>query len=70
MLELYCVCQSWVVAEKQHEELSLCPSEVPSQRRAIAMDPTVLNRYFNLLEDTIKGKDLHNRPALFNCDKV
>ena len=67
----YCVYQSWVVAQKQHEKLSLCPSEVPSQRRAIAMDLTVLNRYFDLLEDTIKGNDLHNRPALFfNCDEI
>ena len=46
-------------------------SELPSQRRAIAMDLTVLNRYFDLLEDTIKGNDLHNRPALFfNCDEI
>ena len=56
-----------MVAQKKHEdlELSLCPSEVPFKRRAIAMDPTVLNRYFDLLEDTITGNDLHNRPALF-----
>ena len=34
------------------------------------MNPTVLNRYFDLLEDTIKGNDLHKRPALiFNCDE-
>ena len=59
------------MVQKQHEELSLCPSEVPSQRQAIAMDLTVLNRYFDLLEYTIKGNDLHNRPALFfNCDEI
>ena len=34
------------------------------------MNPTVLNRYFDLLEDTIKGNELHKRPALiFNCDE-
>ena len=49
---------------------SLHSSEALSQRRAIAMNPTVLNRYFDLLEDTIKGNELHKRPALiFNCDE-
>ena len=34
------------------------------------MSPAVLNKYFNLLEDTVKGNDLHKRPALiFNCDE-
>ena len=34
------------------------------------MSPAVLNKYFDQLEDTIKGNDLHKRPALiFNCDE-
>ena len=34
------------------------------------MNPAVLNKYFDLLEDTVKGNDLHKRPALiFNCDE-
>ena len=33
------------------------------------MSPAVLNKYFDLLEDTVKGNDLHKRLALiFNCD--
>ena len=60
----------WEKFQKRHEELSLRSSEALSQRRAIAMNPTVLNRYFDLLEDTIKGNELHKRPALiFNCDE-
>ena len=60
----------WEKFQKRHEELSLHSSEALSQRRAIAMNPTVLNRYFDLLEDTIKGNELHKRPALiFNCDE-
>ena len=49
----------WEKFQKRHEELSLRSSEALSQRRAIAMNPTVLNRYFDLLEDTIKGNELH-----------
>ena len=40
----------WENFQKRHEELSLHSSESLSQRRAIAMNPTVLNRYFDLLE--------------------
>ena len=60
----------WEKFQKRHEVLSLHSSESLSQRRAMAMNPTVLNRYFDLQEDTIKGNDLHKRPALnFNCDE-
>ena len=60
----------WEKFQKRHQELSLRSSETLSQRRAIAMSPAVLNKYFDLLEDTIKGNDLHKRPALiFNCDE-
>ena len=60
----------WEKFQKRHQELSLRSSETLSQRRAIAMSPAVLNKYFDLLEDTIKGNDLHRRPALiFNCDE-
>jgi len=60
----------WEKFQRRHQELSLRSSESLSQRRAMAMNPGVLNRYFDLLEDTVKGNDLHKRPALiFNCDE-
>ena len=60
----------WEKFQKRHQELSLRSSETLSQRRAVAMNPAVLNKYFDLLEDTVKGNDLHKRPALiFNCDE-
>lgn len=60
----------WEKFQKRHQELSLRSSESLSQRRAMAMNPAVLNRYFDLLEDTVKGNNLHKRPALiFNCDE-
>ena len=60
----------WEKFQKRHQELSLRSSETLSQRRAVAMSPAVLNKYFDLLEDTVKGNDLHKRPALiFNCDE-
>ena len=36
--------------EKRHQELSLRFSETLFQRRAVAMSPPVLNKYFDLLE--------------------
>ena len=60
----------WEKFQKRHQELSLCSSETLSQRRAVAMSSAVLNKYFDLLEDTVKVNDLHKRPALiFNCDE-
>ena len=60
----------WEKFQKRHQELSLHSSETLSQKRAVAVSPAVLNKYFDLLEDTVKGNDLHKRPALiFNCDE-
>ena len=50
--------------QKRYQELSLRSSETLSQRRAIAISPAVLNKYFDLLEDSIKGNDLHKNPTL------
>ena len=50
----------WEKIQKRYEELSLRSSEALSLRQAIAMNPTALNRHFDLLEDIIKGNDLQH----------
>lgn len=58
-------------SRKDIKSFLLCSSETLSQRTAVAMTPAVLNKYFDLLEDTVKGNDLHKMPALiFNCDEI
>lgn len=55
---------------RNKEVLSLRTAESLSLRRAAAMSPMVLNKYFDLLEDTMKENDLNHRPCLvFNCDE-
>ena len=39
--------------------------------RAAASDPEVLNMYFDILEETLRGNDIFNRPVhIFNCDET
>ncbi len=60
----------WERFRARHRELSLRSGEALSQRRAAAVNPTVINRYFDLLEETIQANGLARRPALiFNCDE-
>ncbi len=46
-------------------------SAVPlSLSRAIASDPTVIQNYYDELEDTLESNDIFDRPAhVFNCDE-
>ena len=60
----------WGSFVKRHPKLRLrCGSKL-AYCRAIAANPDVINRYFDLLEETLKSNNLLESPMLiFNCDE-
>ena len=61
----------WGSFVKRHPKLLLrCGSKL-AYCRAIAANPDVINRYFDLLEETLKSNNLLESPMLmfFNCDE-
>ena len=61
----------WDSFRMRHPNLTLRHAEPLSYARAQANDAEVINRYFDLLEDTIRENGLTNRPAqIFNCDET
>jgi hypothetical protein len=63
------VGESWVKRFKtRHPELKVKWSSTLEKCRAASLNPTLVNEYFNLLEDTIKT---HNIPAenIYNMDE-
>ena len=61
----------WNSFRTRHPKLTLRHAEPLSYARAIANDPKVINKYFDLLEQTIHENGLTNRPSqIFNCDET
>ena len=48
------------------------PTNAPlSKSRFVATDPEVINRYFDLLEETLERAELEDKPAqIFNMDET
>ena len=61
----------WDSFRKRHPEILLRHAEPLSYARAIANNPEVIGKYFDLLEDTMKVNGLTQRPGqVFNCDEI
>ena len=60
----------WERFRKRHPTLSLRQGESLAYKRAIATNRDVINKYFDLLEETISKNNLRDRPScIFNCDE-
>ena len=60
----------WEHFRKQYPTLSLCQGESLVYKRAIATNWDVINKYFDLLEETISKNNHGNWPScIFNCDE-
>ena len=61
----------WDSFRKKHPNLKLRQAEPLAYARAMANDREVINKYFDMLEETIQENGLTNRPAqIFNCDET
>ena len=61
----------WESFRKRNPLLILRHAESLSYSRSIASDPTVMNNYFDFLEQTLEEYDLFDRPAqIFNGDET
>ena len=61
----------WESFRKRHAELSLRMSEPLGHVRAVCSSPEVLQRYFDILEDTLRSNELMDKPCqVFNCDET
>ncbi|XP_011402525.1 PREDICTED: tigger transposable element-derived protein 2-like [Amphimedon queenslandica] len=61
----------WQKFCNRHSELSLRTAVPLSLSRAIATDNSVIQKYFDILEDTLKENSLFNNPTrIFNCDET
>ena len=61
----------WDSYLKRHPKLTLRHAEPISYARAVATNPDVFHRYFDLLEETLLENGLTDRPAqIFNCDET
>ena len=55
---------------KRHPQLTLRSASRLAYSRAIAQDPEIINRYFDLLEETLSQNGLLNEATwIFNCDE-
>ena len=56
---------------KRHPQLSIRVAEGLGHARSVAFDPVVINRYYDMLESTLKSNDLWDFPGqIFNCDEA
>ena len=61
----------WNSFRRRHPELSIRKAEGLGYPRTVAFDPVVINRYYDMLESTLKTNDLWDFPAqIFNCDET
>lgn len=61
----------WERFKQRHSYLTLRTAIPLSYVRAMAQDQESLDRYYDLLESTLKENDIFNRPTnLFNCDET
>ena len=60
----------WERFKKRHPNLSLRQGESLAYKRAIVTNRDVIDKYFDLLEETISKNNLGDRPScIFNCDE-
>ena len=56
---------------QRHPNLSLRTAVPLSLSRAMATDENVINRYYDLLEETLRANDIFNDPRrIYNCDET
>lgn len=61
----------WEGFRKRHQELSLRVASTISKARALASNREVMDRYFDLLEETLAENDLRDKPAqVYNLDET
>ena len=61
----------WDSFRSRHPEITLCHAEPLSYARATANNPTVIEKYFDTLEEIIHINGLAHRPGqIFNCDET
>lgn len=61
----------WQKFCQRHKNLTLRSAANLSIQRAMATDRDALNLYYNMLEDTLKGNGILNKPMhIFNCDET
>ena len=61
----------WDSFRSRHPEIVLRQAEPLSYARAASNNPEVIDKYFDLLEDTLKVNGLTQCPGqLFNCDEI
>ena len=61
----------WDSFRTRHPNLKLRQAEPLAYARAMANDSKVINKYFDILEETIHENGLTHRPAqIFNCDET
>ena len=61
----------WERFKGRHPEVVLRSAASLSLMRSIASDRDVIERYFDLLEDTLKQNGIYNKPnCIFNCDET
>ena len=61
----------WDSFKGRHAEITLRQAEPLSYARAVATNPEMITRYFDLLEETFSANGLANKPGqIFNCDET
>lgn len=61
----------WEGFRKRHQELSLRVASTISKARALASNQEVMDRYFDLLEETLAENDLRDKPGqIYNLDET
>ena len=61
----------WESFKRRHPQLTLCTASPLSYARAVASNPEVIRRYFDLLEQTVLENGLANKPSqIFNLDET
>ena len=61
----------WDPFKGRHPEVTLQQAEPLSYARAVATDPAIITKYFDVLEDTLSTSGLVDKPGqIFNCDET
>ena len=61
----------WILFKRRHPEIALRVSEPLTNVRALCSTSDVVEKYFELLENTLLSNDLHEKPCqIFNCDET
>ena len=61
----------WANFKKRHPKVSLCRVDMLERTRAEALNPKIVNEYFDLLGTTLDSLGLKNKPRhIYNCDET